>query len=1113
MRCLSSIVKYALIFLLLMGGGNLPVFADNASEVKEWQITKPFGKTRKIEFDTDEGTWMSVDISPDGKWVVFDLLGHIYRIPAQGGQAQSLTQESGLATNYHPRFSPDGKKIAFISDREGQNNLWMMNTDGSDPQAIFLDPQSRISNPKWSADGKYIIAVRSFPTYSWERQSVRLWQFPLSSSIGGPRKLVGKASGTQAYWPSPSPDGKYIYYQFTTFAEPLHGRQRKQHIKRLDLASGEILSETKAETDRIYWGPGSITLAPEVSPDGKWLAFARRLPEAKISYRGHEYNRRTALWLRNFESGEEILLMKEINADMSEVHGTKSLRVLPGYNWAGDSKSIVISQGGKIRRVWLNDKRIETIPFKATVKRTLSQMARSRHDIKGDHFQARAINLPHTTKDGKILVFEAVGSIWRQEMPNGKPEMLVQENREGLHFMPQISPNGEWVTFVSWDDEKEGHVWKVSLTGGKAIKLSQKPAEYRYPIWTPDGQSIIAVRDTNINILGRANGQNQRFEMISIPLKGGKETIVKNNVAPYRGMFGPQGRIYLPLPDGGSYGAVQVGLASGSDVSTPSVTLYSVNLKNGKPTKHFRYSSPEPIILQPEAQPSPDGKWLAFRLNGNIYLKPISGDQAEYRSDYYWKGVEQPITIDINSATTNAKRISSNGGYHLSWLDSDKLQYVVGNQFITYDLSKKKSQKTLINLQIERYSAKGQVALINARIITLKNREVIESGTIVISNNKISCVGECQNNNIENVIDLAGKTVVPGFIDVHAHHLDDGPIFGQHNYKSSLYLSHGVTTVLDPYMFLESGYSHAELIKAGLISGPRTYTTGPALHPVSPNPGIQNYQEALSRVEEKSVRGAISIKNFLGSRRDQRQMLHKATMEKGMTVSNENSDLNYNVSVILDGATGFEHPINYLNVYKDVAQFFGQAGTVYSPTLIVGSNGIWAEEYFRGKGQLWHNKKLQRFMPWRRLSRSIDNSRRNDNEYSFPILAETVADIKRAGGKIALGGHGEQFGLDSQWEIWTYGSVLSPMETLEVASLGGAYMLGLEDELGSIEVGKFADLVVLDNNPLTDIHHTKDIHLVIKDGHIYDGNTLDEVWPTKTPYGILPWYDEQMFNN
>ncbi|HEY2027125.1 MAG TPA: hypothetical protein VGG78_08955 [Gemmatimonadaceae bacterium] len=134
--------------------------AASPQRSESWDATLPRGTTREIDFTTSEGTWMSTDISPDGRWVVFDLLGHIYRVPAEGGTAEALTQGSGVALNFHPRISPDGKTIAFISDRSGQNNLWLMDADGSHPRAVFTDLNVRASEPAWTPDGQFIVVHR-----------------------------------------------------------------------------------------------------------------------------------------------------------------------------------------------------------------------------------------------------------------------------------------------------------------------------------------------------------------------------------------------------------------------------------------------------------------------------------------------------------------------------------------------------------------------------------------------------------------------------------------------------------------------------------------------------------------------------------------------------------------------------------------------------------------------------------------------------------------------------------------------------------------------------------------------------------------------------------------
>jgi imidazolonepropionase-like amidohydrolase len=125
--------------------------------------------------------------------------------------------------------------------------------------------------------------------------------------------------------------------------------------------------------------------------------------------------------------------------------------------------------------------------------------------------------------------------------------------------------------------------------------------------------------------------------------------------------------------------------------------------------------------------------------------------------------------------------------------------------------------------------------------------------------------------------------------------------------------------------------------------------------------------------------------------------------------------------------------------------------------------------------------------------------------FSFPIVAEGLADILRAGGVGAIGSHGEDYNLGSQHQIWSYATALSPLEALNAASEGGAHFLGLDHELGTIRQGKLADLVLLDGNPLEDIRNTERIDFVMKNGVLYVGDTLDEVRPNRTPYGPVQW--------
>ena len=508
-----------LLFATLLGGA-LSSEAAAQDDYTTWDVTHPRGQTREIDFRTEEGTWMAVDISPDGRWILFDLLGHIYRVPTEGGEAECLTQESGIAINFHPRYSPDGREIAFVSDRRGQMNLWVMKANGSSPEPVFLDLDTRITEPSWTPDGEHIVAVRNFETTVgvW-RRSARIWMF--SRRGGEARELVGQPSGTQAYWPSVTSDGESLYYFYATFAAVTTAFGQDQHIRRLDLRSGGIQIVTPAQNPRnaswVYHSPDPAEIAPEISPDGRWLAFARRMPGGSITYRSHTMDERTALWLKDLYTGEEGVVMDPITADMATTHQMKNFTVLPRYTWAKDGKSIVLSQGGKLRRLWIESGKVTTIPFTARVHRIISQQARSTLDISDDPFELRFLRWISASPRGDRLVFEGLGRLWTMDLPDGEPQRLTSIDPEVREVTPSWSPDGRWIAFTTWDDFEQGHLWKVQPDGGSLQRLTTRAARYLNPEWSPEGNSPIVSRLTDA-VVG-----DWRSGLVRISAEGGSQ--------------------------------------------------------------------------------------------------------------------------------------------------------------------------------------------------------------------------------------------------------------------------------------------------------------------------------------------------------------------------------------------------------------------------------------------------------------------------------------------------------------------------------------------------------------------------------------------------------------
>ena len=1066
-----------------------------AQEDAEWDVTLPRGETRTIDFETDEGTWTSLDVSPDGQWIAFDLLAQIYRIPAAGGEAELLTREAGVSTNYHPKISPDGSTIAFVSDRGGQNNLWLMDADGSDPRAVFQDQNVRVVEPTWTADGRYIVFRRQpIPRPGGPPGGSGLWMVHVDGGNG-----VELTSLPGASWPSTEGSGQYMYFTRNEgggvtigYGDAIKGYRQ---LARFEFSTGNVVPISAGTASQQVRSSSGGAYAGEVSPDGSMLAFGRRIPDGTISWKGHTYGPRTALWLRDLETGSERVLMDPIESDMTET--IKTLKPLPGYDWTPDGGSIVLNQGGKIRRVDVATGEIETIEFTARVTREISEMSRASFRVDDEPFPVRFTRWHGASPDGRWVTFQAVGKIWIMEAGGGTPRRLTDAGFEPMEYAPSWSPDSRWVAFTTWEEPAEGHVWRVAPSDGQPERLTSESGEYIHPVWE-SASALIVARGAGATQRGRTWVWNPWHDLVRIPASGGDaEFVVKHGESERGASTGSSrgqivrpsfadGRIYLPEPQAQESGPSRTALVSvapdGSDKRT-----------------HATFSYADEVVV------SPDGTRVAFQEGDNVFVAPLPRGGA---------GAD-PIHIEKRGGALPVTELTTDGGLYPAWSDAGTLTFGSATRFFRYDVASETTDTVSIAMTHARDVPDGSVALTNARIVTLEDEGVIDRGTIVVDGARITCVGalgSCDTAAADSVIDLSGTTIIPGLVDMHAHHYrEHRGIIPEHSFEQAVYLAYGVTTNLDNSMWSQNVFPTGELIEAGRVIGPRTFSTGDPLYrgDGARQNELRSREVAENNVERLVSWGATAVKQYLQPRRDQRQWVAEAARERSLMVTSEGSDLAYNLSMIMDGQTAWEHPLSYVVTYEDVHKFFGRAGAVYSPTWVVGGTGPWNEEYFFAESDVWKEEKQRRFMPWRQFVPHMQRRMlRPDEHYGFPMISQTLADIIAEGGYGAIGSHGQAHGIASHWEVWMASAALGPLGALEVASKHGAYFLGAERDIGTLAVGKLADLLVLNTNPLDDIRNTEDIRYVMKGGRMWNGDTLDQVWPEAVPFGPYYWVDD-----
>jgi imidazolonepropionase-like amidohydrolase/Tol biopolymer transport system component len=1039
---------------------NAAVTAPAPAKPAKWDVNAPRGLTlRQVRIDTDEGSWMNVDVSPDGRTIAFDMLGDIYTMPIAGGTPTRVAE--GLAYEHQPRFSPDGRRIAFTSDRGGGDNIWVMNLDGSDKRQVTKEDFRLLNQPTWSPDGRFIAAKKHFTT-GRSLGTGEVWLYHVTGGEGV--QLVKRASEQlqkELGEPIYAADGKSIFYTRNVSPGPIfeyaqNSRTDLFDIERYDIASGEV--ETAVS------GVGG-SVRPTPAHDGKRIAFVRR-----------EANK-TKLWVKDFASGVERVVYDDLDRDVQETWAVTG--VYPNMAWTPDDKAIVFWAGGKLRRVGADGSGAAVIPFRVSDTRVIADATHPAVEIAPDRVVTKMPRWASVSPDGRTVVFETLGKIWVKSAAGGTARRLTRGDE--MELWPSWSRDGKQVVFVGWTDAGLGTIRTVAAGGGSAKAVTTVPGLYRRPRFSPDGKTIVFEQGQG-GELTAARG-NPGSGVYRVAAAGGAPVRVAKDAA------GPQfgaasDRIFMMKNDKDKRQLVS------TDLNGQAQRVHAT----GALVNDFQ------VALQ--------GDYVAFRQNYEAFVMPLMpGTQGV---DVDKKGGPLPVT-----------RVSAEGADFINWSDNGRrIHWSMGPTLYSADTAslfanapqdenaaKFPAPRTGVSLSMEVPAAKptGTVALTGARVVTMSRPDggIVDDATVLIRGDRIVAVGPRASVAIPagaTTVDVAGKTIIPGLVDAHAHGPQgDDELVPEQNWNAMANLAFGTTTVHDPSSRSAEIFPAAEMQRAGMRLQPRTFSTGEIIYGAKAPEvyaEINSYEDALSDVRRLKAQGAHSVKNYNQPRREQRQMVVAAAQAEGMEVVPEGGSLfTQDVTLVQDGNSTVEHNVPLEHFYGDLVQLWTQTRVNYTPTLVVTYGGPAGDPYWRAHTDVWKHPLLTRHAPPAALA--AQNARRELAPEEDYVDAESAREAKKLADKgvqVSIGAHGQQAGLGAHWEMWSFvRGGWSPIEALRAGTIMPAISLGYQKDVGSLEPGKLADLVVLDADPTTDIRNTEKVSHVMLGGRLYNAATLNEV--------------------
>ncbi|MFT7464213.1 MAG: imidazolonepropionase-like amidohydrolase [Pseudohongiellaceae bacterium] len=1043
-----------------------PLLASPGPVGEDWDIEEVRGPTLAFEETFDEGTWISVDTSPDGQHLVFDLLGQLYELPMAGGEAVPLTE--GRSWNMFPRYSPDGGSIAFTSDRSGQNNLWTYDRSSGELVNVSQE-QLPTFQGTWSSDGRALYGTAL-------NNKVR---FPASRyGLLGSKQVVIPPNGRQPVnHLQENPVDGLLYFVHKDRSLPSSGPR----VKTWDMESGEI----SVLVDR----PGGAAAA-RLSPDGLSLAYV------------HRDDQDTVLVVRDLHSGMDRELRRDLDRgrfDSSSFYGCH-----PNMAWHPDGGSLVLSIGGKLVRVDLQSGASSEIPFRASVARVLDETIRFPLELPSSGMTtARSYRWAQRTAAG--IVFETLGDLWRL----GNDGSAVNLTQSPAHetspvFLPDTTGQGRGaVFFSSWTDDDLGGLMASFLpvdVGVDADDSAEAPLALMPLRIEKDGAvgellhsqvGALAVDRSGSGALAMLVGasdirrgthlENQKdFELLlmeQIDWSAAPQARKVTDVSWTGNRYSHRPPTILP--------DVAAGVVYFTEFEDDQLQLKRIGVDGHDERVLYVFPNATRAVL------SPDLKSIAYREYHRSWITP-----------FVWIGKE--LSISAADGSGASFRVDAedgdfmefgNGGATLSWVHGTGFYEKSVAEILSGGMNR---QRTELSVSFEVAVPDQVLALTDVTVLTMDGEDrVLEGATVLVEGNRITAVGtDVAIPDGAEVFVLSGHVVFPGMFDAHGHYgspIGALNVIEQRPYGLAANLAYGVTTMYDVYGTTQKDFWLSDMLRAGMVSGPRLFSVGDPLFGTKyrtkmhrPN---KSFEDALEQSRFNRVHGATALKDYSNHSRAARQQLAAACRAEGLNLVTESfNDPQMNLTQLVDGFTGLEHTMGLEDLYDDVVALFGATSVGMTPTLVVLYNGPGGDQWFHARERLWEDEKLLHWFTKEELLRYRRPTHYFDDDWTMGRMGVALRKLYEAGVSLQMGAHGQMMGLGAHWELELFVQAgFTPFEALHFATINGFRHHGLDHELGSIEVGKLADMVIVSADPREDIRNSRAIALVMKNGELFSG--------------------------